>query len=202
MMTTVTRSKLTIAAEIAAVGAFVIAVLAIVVTVFFDTGIRLPWNSGSQSQLSVVTSPVVTSAAANVTGSPSTGTTQPSTFSQPQPPQSTTVNGNQQSEPILISRDWIGINRAEIKKFGDGAGFWTLVMFALLTLVVLRSILWVLYRYLIPISLVAEFLTGFIPMSAIGYVYLWTFWSTLSDFGVGLFSFAAIVTAVYSCVDA
>lgn len=200
MMTTVTRSKLTIAAEIAAVGAFVIAVLAIVVTVFFDTGIRLPWSSDGQSLSTPVTSPAATSTKASQTesASQSTNTSQPTTSSRSQPP----VNENQQSEPTPVSRDWLGINWAATKEFGDGAGLWTVVLFALIALVAMRAILWVLYDRFVPVSVLGEFLTGVIPMGAIGYLYLWTFWSNISDLGVAFFTLGAIVTTVYSCLQA
>ncbi|MBC6447065.1 hypothetical protein [Actinokineospora xionganensis] len=68
-----TRPKLTIAAEIATVGAFVIAILVFVVAVFFDTGIRFPWNSDGQSPSSTVTTPVVTSTTPDLPSGVGTG---------------------------------------------------------------------------------------------------------------------------------
>ncbi|WP_133794322.1 hypothetical protein [Actinokineospora alba] len=185
-----TRSKLTIAAEIAAVGAFVIAVLAIVVTVFFDTGIRIPWKSEGQSQSSVVTSPVTTS----TTPSQSTTTSQPATSSQPQ---STPANETRQSTPTPVARHWLGLKLAAAKEFGDGASFWVVVLFALLALVAMGSIVWALYAFFIPISVMSHFFAAVVPMGAIGYLYLWTFWTNLSNLGVVVFILGAIITTVY-----
>ncbi|RSN04632.1 hypothetical protein DMC63_39175 [Streptomyces sp. WAC 05977] len=48
------RSKLTIAAEAAGIGALLIAITALVVVIFFDTGVKMPWAGDAQPTLNVI----------------------------------------------------------------------------------------------------------------------------------------------------
>jgi hypothetical protein len=171
---------LTVAAEIAGVGALVVAIAALIVVVFFDTGVRMPWNSGANVQPSATTAPVSSSTSSAARRNPS----------------------DQRADSTPGSKMEVTAKDSTTEPSRSHDDFWTSwlgLCFAALVAYLVVAIVSIVIGFLVDALFVPDNPAAVgvaISTPLVSMLYLWLFWPFLSVFGSILFVALTAVAAV------
>ncbi|TDD42197.1 hypothetical protein E1288_30175 [Saccharopolyspora elongata] len=180
-MCSMRRSKLTVAAEMAGIGALAIAIAALVVVVFFDTGVRMPWdtNTSVQSNTSVTSAPT-SEVRINPSQNPVIGPTRTAPEGENKPNEGSSEDEHERSRADFWT-SWIGLSFLAAVTY----------LITAVASIVVGFFIDVLFS---PLNPVAAGVVISVPLTTM--VYLWLLWPFFSTSGLIVFFIVTLIASI------